>query len=91
MGGGGGNLLFCYFTLCSFALFALLKEGMSDSFLSLFTKTARGAIHSLPLINIAMGIYGPHFCKGLIDAVWCANVGSQTHSNSANMLYIYQG
>ena len=32
-----------------------------------------------------------HFCKGLIDAVWCDNVGSQMHSNSANMLYIYQG
>ena len=41
---------------------------------------------SLTLINTAMGIYGPHFCKGLIY-----NVGSQTHSNSANMLYIYQG
>ena len=38
-----------------------------------------------------MGIYGPHFFKGLIDTVWCDNVGSQTHSNSANMLYIYQG
>ena len=45
----------------------------------------------LTLINTAMGTYGPHFCKGLIDAVWCDNVGSQMHSNSANMLYIHQG
>ena len=45
---------------------------------------------ALALINTAMGIYGPHFCKGLIDAVWCDNVGSQTHSNSANMLYSIQ-
>ena len=48
-------------------------------------------IKLITLINTAMGLYGPHFCKGLIDAVWCDNVGSQTHSNSANMLYIYQG
>ena len=43
--------------------------------------------HFLTLINTAMGIYGPNFCKGLIDSVWCDNVGSHTHSNSANMLY----
>ena len=31
----------------------------------------------------------PTLCKGLIDAVWCDNVCSQTHSSSANMLYLY--
>ena len=27
------------------------------------------------LINTAVGIYGPHFWQGLIDTVWCDNVG----------------
>ena len=49
---------------------------------------ADASLRQLALISTAMGIYGPHLCKGLIDAVWCDNVGSQTHSNSANMLYI---
>ena len=36
-------------------------------------------VHCLPLINTAMGIYGPHFCKGFIDAVWCDNFTMLVH------------
>ena len=60
--------------------------------------TYRGAIGKMSIDfpqkvapnNIALGIYGPYFWKYLIDTVWCDNVGTQMHSNSANMLHRYQ-